>query len=280
MRQDLMFALRSLMRARGFTLAAVATLALGLAANAIVFGLVDSLLLRPLPFGERSPRLVSIHSTHPTQAQDWDDSEISYPDLLDYRENVRSLEAVEGYIHRNVSLTGVDETERVLGASVTPGMFRLLGVSPMRGRDFDPRDAAAPGFEQVMVISHALWQRRFQGDPAIVGRGVPMNGRALTVVGVMPPGFGFPERHDLWLPYAVDPQQNRGGRVLLGIGLLKSEVTLEQARAEMSTVAANLAQRYPDSNRGWGAYMMPIRDFYVRPGTRRAVSAMLAAVAL
>src|SRR5262245_61796135 len=128
MTQDLRVAVRGLLRARGLALAAVMTLGLGIGATLFVFVVVDALVLRPLPFGPRTPRLVSLHSTHPTQAQDWDDSELSYPDLLDVREQSRTLEGVEGVIRRNFSLVGPNGAERVLGASVTPGLFALLGV--------------------------------------------------------------------------------------------------------------------------------------------------------
>ena len=119
MLRDVRFALRSLIKARAFSLAAVLTLAIGMAATTIVYATVDAVLLRPLPFGGRSDRLVTLHSTHPTQAQDWDDSELSYPDLLDLRESSRTLERVEGLINRNLSVTGARETERIMGASVT-----------------------------------------------------------------------------------------------------------------------------------------------------------------
>ena len=201
MLQDLRYAFRSLAAARGFTAAAVATLALGIAANTIVYSIVDGLLLRPLPFGDRSSRLVTLHSTHPTQAQDWDNSTLSYPDLVDVRERATALEGLEGFFPRNLSLASSREAERVRGASITPGLFRLLGVTPQLGRDFREEEGAVPGAETVALISHGVWQRLFGGDPAIVGRTIPVNGRALAVVGVMPSGFAFPEQHDIWLPY-------------------------------------------------------------------------------
>src|SRR5918996_263666 len=126
MLQDLRYAFRSLARARGFTVAAVSTLALGIAANAIVYGIVDGFMLRPLPFGDRSDRLVTLHSTHPTQARDWNNSELSYPDLVDVRERVGALEGVEGVLTRNFSLASAQEAERVSGASITSGLFSLL----------------------------------------------------------------------------------------------------------------------------------------------------------
>ncbi len=277
--QDLNVAVRGLVRAPSFTLAAIVTLALGIGGTTLVFSLVDSMMLRPRPFGPRSDRLVTLHSTHPTQAQDWDDSEISYADLRDVSDESATLEAVEGFIDRTLALRGFDESERVLGASVTPGLFGLLGVEAALGRTFREDEGADFGFEQVVVLSDALWRRRFAADPGIVGQAVPVNDRALTVVGVMPPGFRFPARHDLWLPYEGRRDQNRGQRFLLGLGLLAPAATPGAAQAELDAVAARLDARYPETNRGWGIHLMRLRDFFVNAPTRRALGASLGAVA-
>jgi predicted permease len=275
--QDLRYAIRSLMRSRGFTAATLVTLALGIGGNAVVYSILDGLLLRPLPFGDRTPRLVTLHSTHPTQATDWDDSELSYPDLLDLRDASQRFAAIEGILERNVS---IDAGERVLAASVTPGLFPLLGVEPHRGRGFTEADGTLPGQESHVIISYALWQRLFAGDEAIVGRAMLVNGRSLTIVGVMPPLFAFPERHHVWLPYRAPRGENRDDRSLLAIGLLREGVSLEDARAEARALAASLAARHPQTNRDWGVHVMPLRDFFVDPGTRRGLTAMLAAVGL
>ena len=280
MLQDLRYACRALARARGFTAAAVATLALGIAANTVVYGIVNALLIRPLPFGERSSRLVTLHSTHPTQAQDWDDSGMSYPDLLDVRERAGSLERLEGFFERDFSLASAREAERVQGASVTPGLFRLLGVTPEIGRGFTDDDGAEPGFESVVLISHRLWRRLYDADPAIAGRTITVNARALTVVGVMPDRFAFPENQDVWLPYRTSRDEFRGRRSLLAVGLLRPGRSLAGARAELASVAASLAGEHPDTNRQWGLHAMPLRDLFVNAATRRALTAMLPAVAL
>ena len=280
MLQDLRFAVRSLVRARGFSIAAVLTLALGIGANTVVYGVMNGLVLRPLPFGDRGDRLVTLHSTHPTQAQDWDDSDVSYPDLLDIRAGSRTLAAVEGVINRNLSLSAEDETERVVAASVTPGLFALLGVRPQMGRDFVEEDGAEPGRESVAIISHNLWQRLYAADPAIVGRAVPVNARLVTIIGVMPPRFSFPESHDVWLPYRSSVNDGRDRRSMLVVGLLQPDADLADARAELATLASTLASRYPDTNRNWGIHALPLRDLFVQDSTRRAVTAMLTAVGL
>jgi putative ABC transport system permease protein len=280
MLQDLRYALRSLVRARSFTAAAVLTLALGIGTTTVVYAVVDALLLRPLPFGDRSGRLVTVHSTHPTQAQDWDDSEVSYPDLLDLRDATTTLAGIEGLLNRNLSLATDRDSERVAGASVTPGLFRLLGESPQLGRDFRDDEGAEPGFESVALISHGIWQRLFAGANDVVGRALPVNGRSVTVIGVMPRGFAFPEQHEVWLPYRMPRDQWRERRNLMAVGLLAPGRTLAEARNELGTLAGSLAERYPASNRGWGAHAIALRELFVGDATRRGLAAMLIAVAL
>jgi putative ABC transport system permease protein len=280
MLDDLRLAMRTLLHARGFTVAALLTLGLGMGANATVFGVVDALLLRPLPFGERSGRLVTLHSTHPTQAQDWDDSDLSYPDLVDIREGSTTLDGVEGLVARNVSLTGARETERVQAASVTPGLFDLLGVAPQLGRAFRTDEGAAIGLESVAIISHSLWQRLFGGDPAILQKTVPLNGRTLAIVGVMPAGFAFPELHEIWLPYGPDRTRGRNARSLTTVALVKDGTSLQAARAELNRLGSDLAARYPQTNRDWNIHALPMRDFFVSDALRNGLTAMFVAVAL
>jgi len=275
---DLLFAFRSLHKVPGFTIAAVVTLGLGIGAHSVVYAIVDAMLLRPLPFGDRSDRLVTLHSTHPTQATDWDNSELSYADLLDLRDQTAAFAGVEGVLNRNFSLTTSDEAARVLGASITPGLFEMLGVTPAMGRHFRQEDAAQPGFEPVVMLSHALWTRLYAADPAIVGTPIVVNTRAVTVVGVMPEGFLFPQQHQLWLPYAVDRTTGRANRSLIGVGLLKADATVGQAAADLDRVAAALATGHPDTNRDWGVHVMTLREFQVGDG--KGLSAMLAAVSL
>ncbi len=278
--QDLRFAVRSLLAARGFTTAAILTLALGMGATTVVFGIVDALLLRPAPFGPRTPRLVTVHSTHPTQAQDWDDSELSYADAMDLRETSTTFEDVAVLLGRNVSLSSENEAERVLAASISPNLFAVLQVNTQIGRTFRDEDGALPGFESVAIISDALWHRLYGGDPAISGRAILMNGRSVTIVGVMPPRFAFPEHTEVWLPYRTERDRNRDGRAMFTIGLLRDGVSLQAARDDARQVAARLEAQHPQTNRGWGMHVMPMREFFVRDATRRAVTAMLAAGAL
>ena len=279
--QDVRHAVRALRRRPGFTLTALLTLAIGIGANAAVFTIVDALLLRPLPFGDRSARVVSLHSTHPTQAEDWPDARLSGPDLDDLRRSTRRLEDVAGYLGRNFT---VAETaglaERVRGGGVTPNLFPLLGVQPALGRHFLAEEAQPIGLEPTVILSHGLWQSRFGGDPAIVGKPILVNQRARTVVGVMPAGFRFPERDDLWLPLAALPGSPRDQRMLAGIGVLRSGVTLAQLQAELDGLAASLAARHPSTNREWGLRALMYRDLAFDRAGRVAVFSLMGAVVL
>jgi len=277
---DFRLALRGLAKRPGFTVAAVLTLALGIGANTAVFSIVDALLLRPLPFGEKSDRIITIHSTHPTRASDfdWDDSRVSFPDLQDFARESRLLEETAVWIPRNFTLSGEDEAERVRGSSVSPNLFSLLGVAPKLGRGFRPEDAAPPGFEPVALLSHSLWQRRFGADPLIVGRPVKINRRDVVIAGVMPEGFRFPERDDLWLPFKPGEPQ-RGNRTSFGFATLRPGVQIAQAQDELAGIAARLAEEHPDTNRGWGVKLFTFRDQAVDEGARVGTGAMLGAVA-
>jgi putative ABC transport system permease protein len=198
--QDLSQAVRGLRKRPGFAIAALLTLALGIGANVTVFSLVNAMLLRPLPFGDRSDRVVTMHSTHRLQAEDWGDSRISYRDLVDVAVQSSSFDGVGGFLGRNFTVSTETDAERVLGGSVTPNLFPLIGVEPMLGRNFTTDEGAAPGLESSVILTHGLWQRRFGADPGIVGKAVIINERARVVVGVMPQGFKFPERAELYMP--------------------------------------------------------------------------------
>jgi putative ABC transport system permease protein len=275
---DLIHAIRSLRKRPGFTAAALITLTVGIGANVTVFTIVNAMLFRPLPFGERSDRVVTVHSTHHLQAQDWGwgDSELSYPDLIDLRA-AKSFEGLAGYLPRNFTLTDAGDAERVQGGSVTPDLFGLLGVQPILGRSFLAEEAAPPGLESAVILTHGLWQRRYGGDPGIVGRGVIINERARTVVGIMPPNFKFPERDELYLPFRWD-EAPRSARSVNVVAAVKPGVSLEAAQSELDAIAARLSERYPDTNRGFGVRVLRFRESQIG-GDERALSiALMAAV--
>lgn len=278
--QDLTYAVRGLRKRPGFLIAALTIVAVGIGANVTVFSIVNAMLFRPLPFGERSGRIVTLHATHRLQPEDWGwgDSELSYRDLLDLRE-ARSLEALAGYLPRNFTLSGEDAAERVQGGSVTPNLFAVLGVEPMLGRAFTDDEAAPPGLETAVILTHGLWQRRYGGDPAIVGRAITVNERARIVVGVMPPNFRFPERDDIYLPFRAD-ESPRSARSVNGVGVLAEGMTLAQVQSELDAIAARLADTYPATNRGFGVRVLPFRASQIGADERQLGATLLGAVGL
>ncbi len=277
---DVRHTVRTLGGQPGFHMAAILTLTLGIGANVTVFSIVNALLLRPLPFGERSDRVVTLFSTHSQQPEDlsWGDSEVSYRDLQDLRET-EGIEALGGYLARNFTLSGDAAAERVQGGSVTPDLFPLLGIDPVLGRQFRDDEAAPPGLESVVMLTHGLWQRRYGARPDIVGSTVVVNGLPRTVVGVLPPGFRFPERDDVYLPLALDEAPRRA-RNVNAVGLLAPGVSLAQAQERLSAVAARLAREYPDSNRGYGVSVQHFRDTNIGAEERTMSATLLAAVGL
>ena len=277
--QDLRLAIRALSASPAFAVSTVLILGFGVGAFTVVYAVVDAQVVRPLPFGDHNDRLVTVHAFHPTLTDpgDLDDAEMSYPDLIDVRAGARTLEAVEGVLSRTVAVSTGDETRRVRAASVTPGLFSMLGVAPAMGRTFTLGDGAEPGFEAALIVSHELWRDLLAADPLAVGGTLRLNDRAVTVVGVMAPGFAFPEEHDLWLPYDAGAGVSRQSRSWLAIGLLRPGVQAGESVAELQGIAARLAATYPDSNRDWTFEVHPIRDYFVSVADE---GTMLAAICL
>jgi putative ABC transport system permease protein len=275
--QDLSQAIRGLRRRPGFVVAALVTLALGIGANVTVFSLVNALLLRPLPFGGRSDRVVTLHSTHRLQPEDWGDSDLSYWDFVDVKLQSQSFDNVAGFVGRNFTVTSESDAERLLGLSVTPEMFPMLGIDPILGRHFTAEEATPPGLESVVILTHGLWQRRFGGDPGIIGRAVIINDRARTVIGVMPVGFKFPERSELFMPLRLD-ETSRANRNVSVVAVLKAGTTIAQAQSDVDAIARRLEGAYPSSNRGFGMRVLSFRDSQVGRDDRLITGTVMAAV--
>lgn len=278
--RDLLHAWRGLRQKPGFLVAALLTIAIGIGANITIFSLVNGISLRPMPFGDRTDRLVTLHPTHPTQPQEepsWGESEISFQDMLDFR-RASSVDGIGAYLFRNYVLSGdAAGAERVQGGSVTPELFGLLGVDPIMGRHFLPEDAAPPGLESVVMITHGLWQRRYGSDPSIIGKSIIVNDRARTVIAVLPPKFKFPLVDQLYMPLRWD-EVPRANRSVNAVALLKPGVTVAETQAELSTLAKRLEEIYPLSNRGFGVRVIPIRDSYVDGDTDRVSVILMSAV--
>ena len=266
--QDLRYGARMLLKKPGFTLIAVITLALGIGANTAIFSVVNTVLLRPLPYAEPE-RLVALWESNTQRTVDR--NAISYPNFFDWRAQSKSFERMASYYTNDMALTGVAAPVNLRSAVVSPDLFATLGVRPQLGRWFVGEEEK-PGI-RAAIINHGLWQRQFGGDPNIVGRAVTLNGKPFNVVGVMPAGFQFPieaEPVEVWVTSSIDgeksdpkePAQNeqRGAHFLQAVGRLKPGVTLEQAQAEMNVIGANLEKQYPDSNTRRGVMLIPYHN--------------------
>jgi len=256
--QDLRYGLRMLMRSPGFTLVAVLALALGIGANSAIFSVVNTVLLRPLPY-KNPDALVMV----------WDEQTyLGFPkdtpspaNFLDWREQNTVFEGMAAIAQRSFNLTGAGEPERFDGRRVSANLFSLLGVEPQLGRAFTV-DEDKPG-SHVVILSHSMWQRRFGGDATIIGRALNLNGEAYTVVGVMPRSFQFPTQQDqFWVPiaFSADEASERGSHYLEVIARMKPGVTLQRARAEMSTIAARLEKQYPEQNMRIGSVVTALHE--------------------
>ncbi|RPJ53497.1 MAG: FtsX-like permease family protein, partial [Acidobacteria bacterium] len=282
-RQDLKFVARSLGRQPGFTAAAILTLALGIAASTAIFSLVDSALLRALPFDDAG-RLVMLWGV---AGPERDIRGASFPEVRDWREQNRSLTALSIYDPTSVNLRAGEEPVRVQAEMVSASYFSLVGVEASAGRTFVDDDDRAPDRSPVIVISHRLWQGRFSGATDIVGRSVMVNDRGFTVVGVMPAGFnGLSFESDVWVPAMMvsifaSPSvvENRGNRWLAAVGRLRPGTALEEAQRDLDRVAAHLADTHPASNRDRGVRLMSLHENYLG-STRDLLPALFAAVLL
>ena len=258
-RQDVRYAWRMLHRAPGFTAVAALTLALGIGANSAIFTVVHAVLLRPLPYPEPG-RLVGIVQHNKATGPEV----VSLPDYLDWRDRSSSLESLGAVWTRVFNLTGVDEPERLAGAATTGTLFITLGVAPQIGSTFSPDGKGDPS---TVVLSDRLWQRRFGGARDVVGRKVSLNGVLHTVIGVMPPGFAWPEAAELWVPFVAGPGMDRGYHVLQVVGRLRRTSTISAARAELATIAATSAATHPE-NKDWGVQVASLLEYTVGSTSR------------
>ena len=271
------FAVRSLLKRPGLTAAAAMTLALGLGANAAVFGIIGALVLHPynMPAVER---IVTVSETTPNKS-DTRRETVSPANFLDWRRDlagtVDHLTAMEWW---DVNLVGRDEPERALGFRVSSGFFAAVGIEPVLGRGFRAEEETR-GRDMVIVLSDGLWKRRFGADPAIVGKSVLANGAQRTVVGIMPPGFDFPQGSELWSPLSFDPSAApiRSDRYLSVVGRLHEGKSFEDASAQMAVEAARLARDFPTDNKDRSARVYPISRGMGDDGTERVLALWQAA---
>jgi len=271
--RDARYAVRQLIKAPGFTVVAILTLGLGVGATTTIFSVVNGVLLRPLPYPQ-SESLVRVFEIVPQYGR----FSVAPANFIDWRQQATQFEHIATYQNNSATLTDESGPERIQGALVSWDMFELLRVAPARGAGF-AADQDKPGANNVVVISHGMWQRRFGGNPNVVGTSITMNGTPVTILGVMPEDFYFPNRTiEYWRPIALNPANaQRGGHFLAVIARLKAGVTPAQAATEMKTIAERLALQYPDSSAKESAEVIALQEQIVS-GIRPALLTLLAAV--
>ena len=259
--QDVRYAMRMLGKHPGFTAVVVLTLALGIGANAALFSVVNGVLLNPLPFPQPE-QLVALNQRKPNVAA----GSISYPNFLDWQKENQTFSAMAISRESSFALVGTGEAERVRGRRCSVNLFSVLGVKPALGRDFAPGEDE-PGAGPVVMISAGLWQRRFGGAPDVAGKSLTVDDKSYTIVGVLPASFTLYRDTDVYVPmgqWGNSGLQNRGaGLGLRGIGRLKPGVTLAQAQADLDGVMGRLAEVYPETNRGNGAALIPLKELLI-----------------
>ena len=275
--QDVRYGARVLLKTPGFALVAVLTLALGIGANTAIFSVVNAVLVRPLgyPDAERLVKVWEDESARGLSSQ----ATVAPGNYFDWKSQNQTLERMAASEFRAFNLTGDGEPERVIANGVEANYFSLIGVRPAIGRDFLPEEDA-PGGAKSAVLGHGLWQSRYGGDPAVLGRNILLNGEAYQIVGVMPAGFEFGGAR-LWVPLALATEQvtNRSWHNLEVVARLKPSVTVEQANADLRAITARIAAAYPDNAQGLSAVAVPLRDELVGDA-RRPLALLLAAVGL
>jgi len=258
--QDLRYGIRALLKNKSFTAVAVLTLALGIGANSAIFSVVHAVLLRPLPYQDPG-KLVMIWHSYPDL--NLPKAAICAPCYREYRDQTNAFENVATSTSWNVNLTGTGEPERLQGARVSWNWFDTFGVTPIRGRGFVAEEDQ-PGSTRVVVLSHGFWQRRFGGDAGILNQPITLDGNSYTVIGIMPKGFTFLMEIDAFTPIAFTSEQlaadNHGFEYLISVARLKQGVTLQQAQAEMNTLADQLRPQFYGPDARWGLSLVPISE--------------------
>jgi putative ABC transport system permease protein len=284
--QDLRYAARTMLRSPGFTATAVMALALGIGANTAIFSVVNAVLLRPLPF-DQPDRLVQVWHTPPQATfPGMKEFAVSPANFIDWRNESRGFQTIAAYGFGRYTLTGSGHPEAIRTCAATSGLFSILHVRPLLGRDFLDGEYE-PDEDHEVVLSYGLWRSHFGGNPEIVGKNIELNGQAFTVIGVMGPGFQFPiasdpdDRAQMWKPLAWNDRDRavRDNHNYGVVARLRDGVSLRQAQAELDAISNRLALQYPAENKGWGAIAVPLRDDLVGD-VRPALLILLGAVAL
>ena len=265
--QDIRYGVRMLWKHRGISAIVIFALALGIGANTAIFSVVNTVLLRPLPYPDADD-LVFLNEKSPVL----DEMSIAYPNFMDWRAYNQSFEHIGVYNRGSYNLTGTGEAERIVTAQMSADMFTLLKVSPLHGRVYT-NDEDKPGGAPVVLLSYGLWQRRFGGQMSVLNQPITLNNKSYTVIGVMPETFFFPNRAEMWVPVGqLSDQANyqeRGNHPgLYGVGRLKKGVSFQQAEADLNTIAANLEADLPPTGDRIGTHIKNEID----PPACRAIS--------
>jgi putative ABC transport system permease protein len=275
LRQDVRYGFRMLQRSPSFTAVAVLTLALGIGANTAIFSAVNALLLNPYPFPEPS-RIVWLDARHVSGKN----SSTGYRDFLDWHDQSAVFEEMAIVPWTGAyTLTGQGEPQRIVGGETTVGFLRVLGIQPVVGRWFTA-DEDKPGAPRVAVLSYATWQRRFGGRADVLGRAIVLNGEPFTIIGVLPSRFVFPgiQTCEFFTALQESPLNNRYQHQYGVLARMKPGITIERAQSDMTTIARRLEQDYPETNKGWGVVVTPIRRA-IAEQTRAPVTVLFSAVA-
>jgi putative ABC transport system permease protein len=274
--QDVRFAVRMLWKNPGFTLVATFTLALGIAANTTIFSAINALLLKPFAFRDM-PRIVTVFETMPALGER--SYSVAPANFLDIRSQSTAFESIAATSGWSANLTENERPERITGAAVTPGFFEVFGIEIKMGRSFAAEEGQ-PGREPVVILSDALWRRRFNNEPNIIGRVVKINERNFTVAGIAPPEANYPRGNvEMWTPFIFDKEDtaDRESHYMRVVGRLKPGASVEQATSELNGLAQRLAAQYPQTNEGRGLRAMNFLESETR-GPRPYLIIMLGAV--
>jgi putative ABC transport system permease protein len=258
MLRDLRYACRMLVKTPGFTIISVLAVALGIGASTTMFSSINALLLRPMPLIQDQDRLVFI-SEYFTKFPDQNAGN-SFPDYLDWKRQATTFDGIGAVQEATFIISGGDKPERYLGGEISADTFSFLGVQPILGRQFRPEEDElnAP---PVALIGYEIWQNHFAGDRSVVGKIIPINGKQVTIVGVMPKGWRFPEVCDIWMPLQMQEKDHpRGNFVLDCIGKVKKGASIQQARAELEALTARIAAEHSDTNSGCSVHVLPFRE--------------------
>jgi len=274
--QDIRYGWRMLLKKPGFTMVATLALALGIGANSAIFSIINAIVLKPLPFDDLD-RIVMVWEKAPGPGAERNSASVA--NYLDWREQSNSFENLAIYMYWSANLSGIDTPERVRGIQVSPNLLDAVGIKVALGRNFRP-DEDQPGKDNVIILTHGLWQSRFGGDPNVVGRTANVNGVARAIIGVMPPDVIYPQGAELLAPMAMTPEtmRNRNYHGALVVGRLKEGVSIGQAQSDLDAIAGRLEQQYPNTNTGRGVGVFPILEDTVRE-YKTAMLMMMATVA-